>query len=258
MTDKSKEEKLPGAQPSEKPTTVVVPPDMQSATDSSGEESLAAFLVPDFPEESVTMEDELIHYIEEDEEESSDADDLRKKMYGRHKKRGSAKEPKPEKKVPEMPYYPGLLNRVKAKYADNTGARTALFVAVSVLTCLALIFVCLLMLGVYLFTMLSLCVGALLLILVSIALIVCGVAGLCFGLVMLFTSEIPLALIEIGLATIAFGVISALTALSYELIFSVLPRFIRYLTRLFIYVLVRLLSYVFGSDKLAAKKEAAQ
>ncbi len=153
-----------------------------------------------------------------------------------------------EAAVPHQESTPGLLSRLKEKYAKNAGKRTASYALVTIGLVILLALVFCLMGTAYLLSTALLLVCALALMCVCIALIVACLAGLCYGLILLFGESIAVALLEIGLSLTVSGIIIALSALSNELATGQLPRLIRAITHRFVDTARKICAYVFGKN----------
>lgn len=80
---------------------------------------------------------------------------------------------------------------------------------------------------------------------IMVALIAIGVIELVHGFLLLFDS-VPAALIELGFGTILFSFVVAIGAFIYELIFGVVPKWLKWITSIFIRYTKLLFCYLYG------------
>ena len=153
------------------------------------------------------------------------------------------------KPLPMIPNFVGLIPQTKLQYQDSPLKRFLFGACITLLLAIILLISLTIITAIYAGVILSALLLSLVIICICIGLIAIGIGGLVYGIVLIFTHGILTGLFEVGLCLILFSVILALTALASELSTGQLPRFIRYLTRLFLYLFVYLLSYVFGASK---------
>ena len=161
------------------------------------------------------------------------------------------------KKIPD---FSGVIPSLRARFANSKPKQIFAVGSVGLLLSVILLLALFVMIGIYAVSAAIILCLSLVLLLFCICLIAIGIAGLCYGIILLFTHGVLIGLIEIGLSMILFGLILALSALSGELATGQLPKLLKFLTRLFVYLIVYVLSYVFGSAKFTPKtdKEAKQ
>ena len=156
----------------------------------------------------------------------------------------------PRIRFKEIPPFIGIFQNLKDKYRDQPGKRKALSALVGTLTGIVLLAALAVMAFIYAVCTAAVLLGALFLLLLCVALVAAGLAGLTYGIVLLFTHGVLVALVEIGLALMLFGIILALSALAGELATNQLMKLVRFLTRLFVYCILYLLSFVFGKGRI--------
>ena len=175
----------------------------------------------------------------------------------------SAPSTQPEKKriqFKKIPDFVGVIPAIRARFANSKGAQVITLAFVGILLAAVLLLTLCTMVASYAISAAAILCLSLILLLFCIGLIAVGIAGLCYGIILLFTHGVLIGLIEIGLAMVLFGIILALSALSGELATGQLPKLLKFLTRLFVYLIVYVLSFVFGSARFTpdTKKEAKQ
>ncbi len=142
----------------------------------------------------------------------------------------------PEKAAPEKQIakkdFAGLFNRIIPSEKYTKTAKIALLALLTLAVSPILLIVFGLVLSVYAalvaFTAAVACVCFLLM----ISLIALGVVELVHGFLVLFDS-LAAALIELGFGTIFFSLVVAIAALIYEFIFAVVPKWLKWLTKIF-------------------------
>lgn len=97
----------------------------------------------------------------------------------------------------------------------------------------------------YALTLAFLILGAVLAFLLIALTIALGVSELIYGFSSMFDS-IAVALIEIGIGTVVFGIVTALAAFIYELLFSIIPRSVRLISRLLVKYLKKISFFLYG------------
>ncbi len=148
-----------------------------------------------------------------------------------------------------LPFFKGIIPTAQKKYEDSPAKRKAYAFTAGFLLCLVLFILLTAILATYIIVSAALLFCALLVLCVCAILIAIAIAGLCYGIVQLFTNGVWVGLIEIGLALTVSGVILALTALAGELSTGQLPRLLRFLTRCFVYCFLSMIAFVFGSER---------
>ena len=148
-------------------------------------------------------------------------------------------------KIIDKKDYFGLFNRIIPQEKFEKTPRIALLIlltlAVSPLIFAAFGLVVFVYAGLVAFTVaVSLALFA-----VMIAIIAIGVVELVHGFLLLFDS-IPAALIELGFGTILFSFVTAIAALIYEFIFGIVPKWLKWITKIFVHYTKLLYCYLYG------------
>ncbi len=143
--------------------------------------------------------------------------------------------------------YVGVFKKMFAKSTASKGTVSFLTVFLSILTfpLLILPFAA----GIISYAALTLIIIFLSVLVFAIiaALVVGGVIELIYGFAMLFDT-VSVALIEIGVGTVIFSFVTALTGLVYELLFGVMPKVIKFLTKKFKRYMKVLYCYLYGGN----------
>ena len=143
--------------------------------------------------------------------------------------------------------YYGLANTILDRLSLPNEKRRPVGVALRVLFSPVFIILTVLLIMLYVAALAVIVSAAAILGILELALILVSVAELVYGIVMFFTS-VPVALIELGLGTMLIGVVTAITALVYQLLTGVIPLAMRSITKLYLYTFRFLREFIFGSD----------
>ncbi len=142
---------------------------------------------------------------------------------------------KPAKLKVELPPITGanlmevLMKKFGTREEDSAGLfgmLMAMFIPLLLIFSLALVLA-------YLAAIAAIALVVIALFVIILIFVMCGVAGLAYGIVSIFTQSTAIAMIEIGLSTIFFGIVTALTALCHELIVGMIPMIIKKVTKLY-------------------------
>ncbi len=147
-------------------------------------------------------------------------------------------------KIPEV-VYPGLFNQFIPKDKYDKKARLGLLALMTLAVSPALLAAFTAVLFVYAalvaFTLsVSLCLFAVMVVFIAI-----GIVELVHGLLLLFDC-VPAALIEIGFGTMLFSIVVAIGAMVYEFMFGVVPKWLKWITAIFIRYTKLLFCYLYG------------
>lgn len=155
------------------------------------------------------------------------------------------KDEQPDKIKEKKSYYGltnTLLDKMNLKKEQRKGWRIALYVAFSpifILLSLALAMV-------YAFAFVAILVCAAALCIIEAALILISVAELVYALIS-FVKSVPIALIELGLGTVLIAIVTAITALVYQLLTGAIPSAMKKVTKLCKYSFGFCKEFFFGS-----------
>lgn len=156
---------------------------------------------------------------------------------------------KPAKKsgVTGRKFY-GLANTLLDKMNVSKDKRRPLGILLRVLFSPVFILLTLALLFVYVGALFVIIAAAAILGILELALILVSVAELVYGIIMFFTS-VPVALIELGLGTMLIGIVTAITALVYQLLTGVIPLAMKKITALYKTCFAFLKEFIFGSPE---------
>lgn len=150
-------------------------------------------------------------------------------------------------KIPKLPeiVYPGLFNQFVPKDKYNDYARIGLLALLTLAVSPALAVA----IGLVLFVYAALVAFTLTVaggfFAIMIVLIACGIVELVHGFLLIFDS-VPAALIEIGFGTVLFSIVTAISALVYEFVFGIVPKWLKWITSVFIRYTKLLFCYLYG------------
>lgn len=150
-------------------------------------------------------------------------------------------------RIPKLPeiVYPGLFNQFVPKEKYSPYARLALLALLTLAVSPALAVAFGLVLFIYAGLVAFILAVAGILFAIMIVLIACGVVELVHGFLLLFDS-VPAALIEIGFGTVLFSIVTAIGALIYEFVFGIVPKWLKWITSIFVRYTKLLFCYLYG------------
>ena len=153
--------------------------------------------------------------------------------------------PHEEEEVDKRKFYPGIFNKIVSEDKYSGTARIALLVLLTIAVSPIILAAFGAALSVYAALVAFTVAITVLLFGVMLAVIAIGVVELVYGILILF-KNIPAALIELGFGTILFAIVIAIAALIYEFIFGIVPKWLKWITALFVRYTKLLYCYLYG------------
>lgn len=156
-------------------------------------------------------------------------------------------DPQDKEEANETKKFTGLFKKMFASSSLSTGSITFFVVLLSVIVFPLLVLPFALGLICYIVLAAVILLLSLLVFILIAALVVGGIVELIYGFAMLFDT-VSVALIEIGVGTVIFSIVTALTGLVYELLFGIMPRAIKLITKKFKRYMKVLFCYLYGGN----------
>jgi len=141
--------------------------------------------------------------------------------------------------------YPGIFNRIIPNEKFSKPAKISLLVLLTLAVSPLILGAFGLVLFTYSALVLFTVAVTVALFALMVVIIAAGVVELVYGLLILF-KNIPAALIEVGFGTILFSIVVAIAALIYEFIFGLVPKWLKWLTSIFVRYTKLLYCYLYG------------
>lgn len=193
-------------------------------------------------------EDEILNTVNEEKDFSAETDSEEEKSEDTAPIPLEEEEENGKKlRIPKLPeiVYPGLFNQFVPKDKYSPYARLALLALLTLAVSPALAVAFGLVLFIYAGLVAFILAVAGVFFAIMIVLIACGVVELVHGFLLLFDS-VPAALIEIGFGTVLFSIVTAIGALVYEFAFGIVPKWLKWITSIFIRYTKLLFCYLYG------------
>lgn len=142
-------------------------------------------------------------------------------------------------------HYPGFFNQLFASKSEKTAKVLTILLSV-LLSPLLLLFITL-WTGLYLVSTVFVVLFSVTIFLLMIALIIGGIIELVYGFTLL-TETVSIAFIEIGVGTILLSIVTCAVAFIYEFLFTVLPKVLKGINRLFTRRVRILFAWLYGGS----------
>ena len=150
-------------------------------------------------------------------------------------------------KIPTIPpiVFPGLFNQFLPKDKYDKYTRLGLLALLTLAVSPALIVAFGLVLFVYAAIVAFTLAVAVFFFAIMVVFIIIGIVELVHGFLLLFDS-VAAALIEIGFGTVLFSIVIAIAALVHEFLFGIVPKWLKWITAIFIRYTKLLFCYLYG------------